>query len=220
MMRVGEVMGRVAIAVERETSFADLVETMRRFKVGAVAVVDEDRRPVGVVSADDLLLRETGVREGVLHPRRRREEFTKATSGTASGVMTSPAITVTEGTPVREAAQIMHDQRVKQLPVVDAVTGRIVGTVHQADLLKIFTRSRDDLRAEVADLVRQAGVMPEGLSIGVDEGRVTLDGRVPRRSQSVRIVEAVRGVEGVIDVHGHLAYEHDDLSALPPSVII
>ena len=34
----------------------DLVVTMRRFKVGAVTVIDADRRPVGVVSQDDLLL--------------------------------------------------------------------------------------------------------------------------------------------------------------------
>jgi CBS-domain-containing membrane protein len=213
-------MGRVAIAVERETSFADLVETMRRFKVGAVAVVDQDRRPVGVVSADDLLLREVGAREGILHPLRRREEHAKAMAGTASGVMTTPAVTVTEGTSVREAAQIMHDQRIKQLPVVDGVTGRIVGTVHQADLLKIFTRPPAEIGIEVTDVIRQAGVMPECLSVVIDRGTVTLDGRVPRRSQSVRIAETVRGLDGVIDVHAHLAYEQDDLVALPPPVML
>ncbi|MFB9881690.1 CBS domain-containing protein, partial [Planobispora siamensis] len=48
-MQVKDVMGKVAIAVRQDASFAELVATMQRFKVGAVAVIDADRRPVGVV---------------------------------------------------------------------------------------------------------------------------------------------------------------------------
>jgi CBS domain-containing protein len=51
-------MGHVAIAVVADASFADIVAALRRFKVGAVAVVDGERRVLGVVSEDDLLLRE------------------------------------------------------------------------------------------------------------------------------------------------------------------
>ncbi|WP_066370259.1 CBS domain-containing protein [Herbidospora mongoliensis] len=57
-VEVKDVMGRVAIAVEMEAEFAEIVAAMQRFTVGAVAVVDADRRPVGVVSEDDLRLRE------------------------------------------------------------------------------------------------------------------------------------------------------------------
>ncbi|GGT05170.1 hypothetical protein GCM10010156_73670 [Planobispora rosea] len=140
-MQVKDVMGTVAIAVRQNASFAELVATMRRFKVGAVAVIDADRRPVGVVSEDDLLLKEIGDhRHGaaLLQSRKRREEQHKAAGAFAGQIMTSPAITVTAGTPVREAARLMHAHRIKQLPVIDAMTGKIVGTVHQGDLLKIF----------------------------------------------------------------------------------
>ncbi|MFD0888194.1 CBS domain-containing protein, partial [Streptosporangium algeriense] len=63
-VRVMDVMGLVAIAVRPEATFAELVATMRRFKVGAVAVIDAEGRPVGVVSEADLLLREIGAQGG------------------------------------------------------------------------------------------------------------------------------------------------------------
>ncbi|MEU8149486.1 CBS domain-containing protein [Nonomuraea sp. NPDC048901] len=48
-IQVKDVMGRVAIAVLEEASFAEIVAAMKRFAVGAVTVIDADRRPVGVV---------------------------------------------------------------------------------------------------------------------------------------------------------------------------
>lgn len=220
IMNVGDVMGRVAIAVELDTSFADLVETMRRFKVGAVAVVDPERRPVGVVSAPDLLLKEIGAPHGgVLESRRRRGERAKASGNTAARIMTAPAITVTEATPVREAARVMHDERVRQLPVVDAVTGKIVGTVHQSDLLKIFARPPADVRSDVESAIRAAGVVPGSLAVLVDHGLVSLRGTVPRRSQAKRLVEGVHAIDGVIEVDDRLAYETDDLLTVPPLYI-
>jgi CBS domain-containing protein len=137
-MKVKDVMGRVAIAARTDASFGDIVATMQRFKVGAVTVIDADRRPVGIVSEDDLLLKETA--EGGLGIGRRRVEQRKAAGSTAGELMTSPAITVTGDTSVHDAARIMHKNRIKQLPVIDPITGRIVGTVHQGDLLKVFSQ--------------------------------------------------------------------------------
>ncbi|GAA3833053.1 CBS domain-containing protein [Sphaerisporangium flaviroseum] len=217
IMNVGDVMGKVAIAVQLDTSFADLVETMRRFKVGAVAVLDPDRRPVGVVSAHDLLLKEIDPSRGanVFEAHRHRKERAKAAGNTAAQIMTTPAITVTEGTPVREAARIMHDQRIRQLPVVDA-TGKIVGTVHQSDLLKIFVRPPAEVRADVEDALRRAAVDPGSLSILVDHGLVSLQGTVPRRSQITQAVEGVHSIDGVIEVDARMTYEIDDLATVPP----
>ncbi|MGW4643580.1 CBS domain-containing protein [Sphaerisporangium sp. NPDC004334] len=230
VVNVGDVMGRVAIAVRLDTCFADLVETMRRFKVGAVAVVDSGRRPVGVVSADDLLLREIGAErvEAVIEGRGPDRGHTMAAGGkgskggkggkggTAAQVMSSPAITVTEVTPVREAARLMHEHRIRQLPVVDRVTGKIVGTVHQADLLKIFVRPPAEVLDDVEEAVRGAGVEPRTLSILVEHGLVALTGTVPRRSQIPLVVESVHAVDGVIEVDDRLGFATDDLITVPP----
>ncbi|MFI7154733.1 CBS domain-containing protein [Nonomuraea sp. NPDC050022] len=142
-IEVKDVMGLVAIAVLENASFADIVATMKRYAVGAVTVVDADRRPVGVVSENDLLLKEADpVRHSmsIFESRRRRRDHDKAAGATAVQLMTSPAITVTPGTAVRDAAKLMHTQRIKPLPVIDPVTGRIVGTLHQRDVLRVFTR--------------------------------------------------------------------------------
>ncbi|WP_067172089.1 CBS domain-containing protein [Microtetraspora niveoalba] len=213
---VKDVMGRVAIAVQEDAGFADIAAAMERFRVGAVAVVDAERRPVGVVSEDDLLLRETGAPGGpgaFLDPGRRREHR-KAVGVTAAEIMSTPPVTVTPGTPVRVAARLMHERRIKQLPVVDPISGRIAGTVHQSDLLRIFNRPVEDLRADIVDVIRREAD-PECLEIVIESGMVTIRGRVRRRSQICHIVEAVRAVEGVIDVTTEITFAKNDL-VVPP----
>ncbi|GLW07010.1 hypothetical protein Misp01_21400 [Microtetraspora sp. NBRC 13810] len=207
-IKVRQVMGRVAIAVREETAFADIVAVMRRYGVGAVAVVDADRRPVGVVSEDDLLLRETGAeRRGVavFGGAVSRLERHKAVGRTAAELMTAPAVTVTPGTPVRTAACLMHEKRIKQLPVVDALSGRITGTVHQADLLRVFARPAAELLAEIATVIRaETGLDPDAFSFDVHEGVVSLGGEVVRHHQIRALVAAIRRVEGVVGVECRL----------------
>ncbi|WP_326822534.1 CBS domain-containing protein [Streptosporangium sp. NBC_01756] len=140
-LQVNDVMGTVAIAVHREATFAELTETMRRFKVGNVAVIDADGRPVGVVSQDDLLPEGTTSRgRNTPEARRERQRCGRTVEMIAGEIMTSPALTVTRQTSIPEAVRLMHANRVEQLPVVDAVSGKIAGTLHQVDLLRAFDR--------------------------------------------------------------------------------
>lgn len=218
-MYVKDVMGKVAIAVQQDASFADMVEAMRRFKVGAVAVIDVDRRPVGVVSEDDLLLKEIDVNQhghNVFETIKRRREHDKAQGTTAVDVMTSPAITVTGETPVREAARLMHQHKIKQLPVIDVVTGRITGTVHQSDLLKVFTRFAGDILAEAEQAASKMCLNPADLSIEVERGVVSLKGQIARHSQIAQLTEHIRRIEGVVEVKADLKFAHDDLAYVPP----
>lgn len=214
-IEVKDVMGRVAIAVLEEASFADIVAAMKRYAVGAVTVIDADRRPVGVVSEDDLLLKETDqVRHpvSILESRRRRQEHRKAVAVTAARLMTSPAITVTPGMSVREAALLMHIKRIKQLPVIDPVTGRIVGTLHQRDVLRVFTRPAAELEAEIRAVLPHS----EAFSIEIDAGVARISGRVEWKSQAITLVEAVRAVEGIVDVVDEVAWNNEDLLIVPP----
>ncbi|WP_433258133.1 CBS domain-containing protein [Streptosporangium sp. CA-135522] len=217
-MKVSDVMGTRAIAVRPEASFTEIVEAMRRFEVTALTVIDADGHPIGVVSDDDLLLKETdSVSAGsVFDGRRRREEHHKAAGITARGVMTSPAITVTKDTAVRDAAQLMHRYRIKQLPVIEMATGRLVGTVRQSDLLRVFTRPAEGIDREITEICNRLYVDREHLTVGIEAGVVTLTGQVGFRSQISRLVAAVRGTDGVLDVDSHLTYRSDDLAPIPP----
>ena len=214
-IQVKDVMGRVAIAVLEDASFREIIGAMQRYAVGTVTVIDADRRPVGVVSTEDLLLKEIDpVRHSVsiFESRRQRHDHDKAAGVSARQLMTSPAITVTPGAPVRDAARIMHDKHIKQLPVIDPVTGRIAGTLHQRDVLRVFTRPAADLETEIRALFPE----DEELTVEVDGGVATLGGRVTWKSQAVALVERVRGVEGVVDVVSEIVHENEDLFAVPP----
>ncbi|MEU7864004.1 CBS domain-containing protein [Nonomuraea sp. NPDC049141] len=214
-IKVRDVMRNVAIAVREDASFAEIVRTMRRYTLGAVSVIDADGRPVGVVSEDDLLLKEMDpVRHSapIFESRKRREEHEKAAAVTASALMSAPAITVTPGSPVRDAARLMHEKRIKQLPVIDVVTGRIVGTLHQSDVLRVFTRSAGELESDVRAVIGDR----TSVSVSIAGAVVRLSGRVTCGSEAVQLVEEIRRVEGVIDVVSELTYDRVDLIVVPP----
>ncbi|MGI5155126.1 CBS domain-containing protein [Microbispora sp. CA-102843] len=209
-MTVRDVMNRFVVAVEVTASFADVVTAMCRFHVGAVPVVDGDRRVIGMVSDDDLLLKDLDRRPGDLlieGPFRRRERR-KASGRTAAQIMSSPAITVTEETPLRRAAWLMHRNRIKELPVVDGQTGRITGLVKQSDLIRAFCRPMEDLRDDVLEVVSRHS---RHCAVRVEDGIVHLDGGVERRSELCALIEEVWQVDGVVDVDSSITYETDDV---------
>ncbi|MEV5408815.1 CBS domain-containing protein [Thermopolyspora sp. NPDC052614] len=221
-MRVREVMAPVVVAVTADSSFSDIVATLERFRVGAVPVIDADRRVLGVVSEDDLLMRETGGgrrRPWPLPGLRGRAERRKAAGTTAGEIMTSPAITVTPGTPVREAASLMHDHRVKQLPVVDALTGRVLGMVRQSDLLKVFERPASELRAAVRNVIAErVAIDPGALAIHVADGVVTITGTAGSRTRAAELAEAVCSVDGVVALELDVEFADDDTGPGPGRV--
>lgn len=194
-MEVRQVMGHVAIAVHEDARFAEIVSALRRFAVGAVTVIDRDRRPVGVVSEEDLLLKEIGPDRGglVTLTRGRRTERRKAEAITAGELMTTPAIVVTPGTSVRDAARKLRDHHIKQLPVIDPVSGRVCGTLHQSDVLRVFERPLGELYEAIV------AVIGDQVPFDIAEGVVTIIGEVAA-ADADRIMEAVRRVDGVVDV--------------------
>lgn len=214
-MTVRDVMNRFVVAVEATASFADVVTAMCRFHVEAVPVVDGDRRVIGIVSDDDLLLKDLDRRSGDLlfEGPSRRVERRKASGRTVEQLMTSPVVCVTEDTPLRRAARLMHRNRVKELPVVDGRTGRITGMVRQCDLIRAFCRPDEDIRDDVLEVV---GRYSRQCAVRVDDGLVLLSGGVERRSQLEALIEEVWRVDGVVDVECDMSYETDDLGAGNP----
>ncbi|MFI6512276.1 BON domain-containing protein [Streptosporangium sp. NPDC050855] len=58
--------------------------------------------------------------------------------------------------------------------------------------------------------------LPGGqVTVEVETGVVTLGGEVARRSQVAPLLEAVREVDGVVDVRGAPAFRSDDLARVP-----
>ncbi|MEV4294805.1 CBS domain-containing protein [Microbispora rosea] len=208
-MTVRDVMNRFVVAVEVTASFTDVVTAMCRFHVGAVPVVDGERRVIGMVSDGDLLLKDLDRRPGdvIIEGPTRRRERRKASGRTAAQIMSSPAITVTEDTTLRRAACLMHRNRIKELPVVDGETGRITGLVKQSDLIRAFCRPPEDIRDDVVEVVSRYSPR---CAVRVEDGIVHLDGGVARRSQLFAMIEEVWQVDGVVDVDSSITFETDD----------
>jgi CBS-domain-containing membrane protein len=214
-MSVKDVMNRFVIAVQPNASFTDVVTAMCRFHVEAVPVVDSDRRVVGLISDEDLLLKEIDRRHGdlIFEGPARRVERRKASGRTAAELMTSPAITVTEDTELRRAALLMYKNRVKQLPVVDCRTGKISGLVRQADLIKAFCRPPEDIRDDVLKIVQRYS---RECAVKVEDGVVFLSGSVDRRSLIAPFLDEIWKVDGVVDVTCDVSFMINDLGQVVP----
>lgn len=205
---VEDVMTRDVISVRKNAEYKDILQIMRYEGFSAFPVLDNDDRVVGVVSEDDLLVKEefsdTGHGPGFLAARGDRA---RAAALTAAQLMTRPAITVSPDATVAEAARIMHAKHVKRLPVV-AAGGRLVGIVSRSDVLSVYDRPDDDIRKEIEeDIIRSAFSLDNlAFTVTVTGGVVTLAGQVEREPVALSLLQAVRQVDGVVAVREQLSY--------------
>lgn len=192
---VADLMTPEAVVAQRGTAFKEIARLLDEYGITAVPVIDDDGRPVGVVSEADLLRRHTS----------------GAGPDTAEGLMSSPAVVAHPGWSAVRAARVMEERRIKRLPVVDD-GGRLIGVVSRSDLLQLFLRRDRSIQEEIVEdvLAGTLGVSPAAVNVQVDDGRVTLSGTVRQRSL-VRIVDRLcRSVDGVVEVVNRLDFDRDD----------
>ncbi|MFF7969890.1 CBS domain-containing protein [Streptomyces sp. NPDC007905] len=206
---VSDVMTHTVAAVGRGAGFKEIVRLMQDWKVSALPVLEGEGRVVGVVSEADLLPKEEfrdTPDEGYARLRR-HSDLAKADALTAGDLMTSPALTVRAGATLGEAARIMARSRVKRLPVVDEI-GLLQGVVSRSDLLKVFLRGDEDIAEQVRrEVVAYLFPPPSSaLHVEVDDGVVTLVGRVRDTSLVPVAARLIRAVEGVVDVQFDLSH--------------
>jgi len=135
------VMTRDVAFVKVDTPLQEVADLMARRRISGVPVVDDEARVVGVISERDFL-RVMGGGEadslmGVvsLCLSGRSCLVAPGRAKSAADIMTSPPVTVEEGTPVLEVAAIFTRQRVNRVPVLDS-KGRMVGIVSRADVVR------------------------------------------------------------------------------------
>ncbi|WP_431933167.1 CBS domain-containing protein [Nonomuraea jabiensis] len=218
-MTVENVMTSKVVSVTATTPFKELAETLVSNDVSAVPVLDDDNHVIGVVSEADLLckeeFREQFYGEGYRPPLRTRlrhpKSRMKARGDTAANLMTSPAITVPLEAPAVVAARLMEAHDVKRLPVID-YNGRLQGIISRCDLVKLFLRGDEEIAAEVRDdiLGRTLWFDTSGVTVSVNEGVVTLSGRIERRAEAAITVRVVGNVNGIVSVADELAWKIDD----------
>jgi CBS-domain-containing membrane protein len=123
--------------------------------------------------------------------------------------MTAPAITAEADSPVAEAARTMVDLGVNRLPVVD--DGALVGIVTRADLVRLYTRSDEEIAREIREDVagRLLWIASERLEVEVERGEVVLRGQVDTELEAELLEKRVRLVPGVVGVRSDLSWAVD-----------
>ncbi|MBO2446017.1 CBS domain-containing protein [Actinomadura barringtoniae] len=210
--KVEAVMTTDVAIVPEHMPFRQIVNVLRRHAVNAAPVVREDGTVSGVVSTTDLLLKEADpTAAGDPHPfagPRRRSEVRKSAGTEAADLMTAPAVTVAPDATVEEAARIMRRKHISRLPVVDA-KGRLVGIVSRTDVLRVYDRPDEEIREDVLKEVQSQFAL-DRYAVRVDNGRVSIEGAVDRRSVIPALLYRIRRVEGVVSAEAQMTWEVDD----------
>ena len=213
-VRVGEVMTRDVVSVTPDTPLKDVAAALVERGVSGLPVCDADGAVVGVLSEADLLVKQGGSPErsgglfAWLVETASAPDLAKLRAHTAGEAMTSPAVTVETASPVSEAARTMVSLGVNRLPVVE--DGRLVGIVTRADLVRLFTRSDEEIARDIRqDVVKRLWIAPERIEIEVEQGEVVLRGEVDTEVEAGLLEKRIPLVAGVVGVRSELSWAVD-----------
>jgi CBS domain-containing protein len=142
-----EIMTPNPLTVNRQTELKEAIRLMVEKKVSGLPVVDEGEKLIGVISETDLMWQETGIDpppyimllDSVIYlqnPSRYDKEIHKALGQTVSDVMTEPAISIFPSKSIKEAAHLMQDKKIRRLPVVDEIQGKVIGILTRGDIIR------------------------------------------------------------------------------------
>jgi len=131
-MLVGKRMTPNPFTVRDDTAIDEALKLMRDKKIRRLPVLNEKGELVGIVAEKDVLYASPSPATSLsIH------EIHYLVSRIKVGeIMTKNVITVTDDTPLEEAARIMADNQIGALPVVH--DGKLVGIITETDLFKIF----------------------------------------------------------------------------------
>ena len=145
---VADIMTANPTTVSPQTSLQEAIEILAKKEISGLPVVDENQQLVGVISETDLTWQATGVDappyvmflDSVIYlqnPLKHNKEVHKALGETVKDVMSERPTTVKGNQLVKEAAKIMHDKKVRRLPVVDD-NFKLIGIITQGDVIKMM----------------------------------------------------------------------------------
>jgi CBS domain-containing protein len=119
-----------------DSTLRQVAQLMKERDCGQIPVVDAQRKPVGVITDRDIVVRAMA-----------RDDF--SSGATVSKYMTSPVTTISSQCSLDECAELMEQNQIRRVVIVDE-QGCVAGIVAQAD---IALAGRDGRTAEVVKQV-------------------------------------------------------------------
>jgi len=130
-MSTGRICTRTVVTASARESVLEVARRMEEHGVGTVVVVDENAKPVGIVTDRDLVLRCIAAE---LEPAGTR----------VSDVMTQEVRTVDESTPIEQALRTMAGAGTRRL-VVTGTGGKLAGLLSMDDFVELLAEEATSL---------------------------------------------------------------------------
>ncbi|HEX8248034.1 MAG TPA: CBS domain-containing protein [Pyrinomonadaceae bacterium] len=131
-----------------DTSLQEVAKMMVETDCGCIPVVDENLKPIGMITDRDITVRAVARGKNPLDL-------------TAGKIMTADVYTVTPETSIEECCRLMEKKQVRRVPVVDS-QGTCCGMVAQADVANFASRKQT---AEMVQEVSKSPSMSQSASL-------------------------------------------------------
>ena len=209
-MKVQDVMTTKVVSVLPGVTLKEAARLLVEHRISGMPIVGSDGTVLGVLSEGDLLIKEQGEprsrgRLALLIDPLDASDRAKLDARLAGEAMTSPAVTISKHRPVAVAAKLMVESGMNRLPVVE--DGKLIGIVTRADLVRAFIRDDTVIATEIRDdvIARSMWLEPNTVQVEVEDGEVTLAGRVDSEADAELLVGLVSRVPGVVDITSRLS---------------
>jgi CBS domain-containing protein len=138
-LKAEDVMVREVVTLDENVSVKEAADIMSQQGINSV-IATEKGRAIGIVTERDILKRIVS-----------EDKNSKKTK--IKDIMSSPLVVIAPSTDLEEAARLMFDKKIKNLPVIDK--NRLIGLVSLTDICR--------LQPEILKILRQTIETPKNL---------------------------------------------------------
>jgi CBS-domain-containing membrane protein len=179
-----------------ETPISEIALALKDKKIGAVPIVDEDNKLLGIVSERDIVAKLV-------------VEAKDADLTTAKEIMTSKIITAKLNDDINYTIDVMKNNNIRHMPVLDA-NNRLTDFFSIRDFLKAEMQDNVEIKQKHKNVVRYQ-IMVSVLLIGTTTARVFFD--FFEKKNLVVIFSAlflIIGISAVMTIRSNKRYNRED----------
>lgn len=146
------IMSSRVLTLFEDDTVRKAVQIMVANQVDGLPVVDINLKVLGIVTGTDIARDVGRGKEGILsllfprggkkEDKDRDEKVRRTMDKPVFEIMSSPAITAYEGTPISEIAALMDKNRFNRVPILDS-TGRLSGIIARGDIMRAIAKSME-----------------------------------------------------------------------------
>ena len=124
MLKIEDWMNKKVDTCSKDTTVIKATKDMMKSKAGALVVIDQEKKPIGLVSQSDV------IKKVVL---REKDPSTLK----VEDIMSKRIETIDVNSPLIQLSQQMHKKNIRKMPVTR--DGKLVGMITARDLIRIMS---------------------------------------------------------------------------------